>query len=82
MFNPTSDDILHARTRTTGVHELNFNIPGHGPCKVYDVGGERAERKKWIHIFDQTATVLVFVPIDSYDRFLYEDENKVSFYHV
>lgn len=77
-FIPSSDDIFHARTRTTGVHELDFNIPEYGPCKVYDVGGERAERKKWVRIFDQTATVLFFVPIDGYDRALYEDETTVS----
>ena len=77
-YSPNSDDVFHARARTTGIHRYIFNVPEHGPCNVYDVGGERAERKKWINIFDQTATVVIFVPMDSYDQVLYEDENVVS----
>jgi hypothetical protein len=75
---PTSDDIFHARTRTTGIHKYTFNVSDYGPCQVYDFGGERSERKKWVKVFDQSAVVLLFVPLDSYDQVLYEDETTVS----
>jgi hypothetical protein len=42
------------------------------------MGGERSERKKWVNVFDQTAAVLLFVPLDCYDQNLYEDDSAVS----
>ncbi|KAF1965060.1 G-alpha-domain-containing protein [Bimuria novae-zelandiae CBS 107.79] len=74
-YIPTGGDILRARTRTTGIHRYTYTSPDYKSFQVYDVGGERSERKKCIKVFDQSAVVLLFVPIDSYDQILYEDEN-------
>ena len=76
---PTSDDVLHSRVRTTGIYKYTFDVPDHGSCQVFDVGGERSERKKWITIFDQSAVVIIFVPFDGYDQVLYENETTVSY---
>jgi hypothetical protein len=78
-YMPTSDDILHSRVRTTGIYRYTFDVPDCGSCQIFDVGGERSERKKWIHIFDQFSVVIAFVPLDSYDQVLYEDETAVSY---
>jgi guanine nucleotide-binding protein G(o) subunit alpha len=43
--------------------------------KMYDVGGQRNERKKWIHCFDGVTAVLFVAAISEYDQVLYEDEN-------
>ena len=75
---PTIQDIFYARARTTGIYRQEFRVPDYGLCSIYDVGGERSERKKWRSIFDQNATVLFFVPMDSYDQVLYEDESSVG----
>jgi len=43
--------------------------------KMYDVGGQRNERKKWIHCFENVTAVLFVAAISEYDQVLYEDEN-------
>lgn len=46
---------------------------------MFDVGGQRSERKKWIHVFDNVQVVLFLVAISGYDHVLVEDRNGVSF---
>lgn len=50
-YVPTVQDVLHCRVKTTGVVESDFSIEGFDFTLV-DVGGQRNERKKWIHCFD------------------------------
>ena len=40
---------------------------------MFDVGGQRSERKKWIHIFDNVDCVLFVVAMSEYDQMLVED---------
>lgn len=40
---------------------------------MYDVGGQRNERKKWIHCFDDVTAVIFVAAISEYDQVLYED---------
>ncbi|TKA76059.1 hypothetical protein B0A49_01294 [Cryomyces minteri] len=42
---------------------------------MFDVGGQRSERKKWIHVFDNVQVVLFLVAISGYDHVLVEDRN-------
>ena len=44
---------------------------------MFDVGGQRSERKKWIHVFDNVQVVLFLVAISGYDHALVEDRNGV-----
>ena len=53
----TFQDTQRIRIRTTGIVTLRLDIDGH-VAQVLDVGGERAERKKWIHCFDNVSTVV------------------------
>jgi guanine nucleotide-binding protein G(i) subunit alpha len=41
---------------------------------MFDVGGQRSERKKWIHCFENVTTILFLVAISEYDQLLFEDE--------
>jgi len=41
---------------------------------VIDVGGQRSERRKWIHCFQDVTAVLYCVDLSGYDRKLFEDE--------
>jgi guanine nucleotide-binding protein G(i) subunit alpha len=77
-YVPDSTDIIHARIRTTGVHKHIIVLPDSSTCHVIDVGGERAERKKWIHVVNNSPTVLFFAPMGDYDQMRYEDENGAS----
>ena len=56
---PSTDDAVIARVRTSGIVEEQFDIDGVH-FKLFDVGGQRAERRKWIHCFDNV-TALIFV---------------------
>jgi hypothetical protein len=41
-----------------------------------DVGGQRNERRKWIHCFDSVTALIFVAAISEYDQVLYEDEKK------
>ncbi|KAE9963504.1 hypothetical protein BLS_007169 [Venturia inaequalis] len=73
-YLPTDQDILRARLRTTGISETLFNINQY-TYRMFDVGGQRSERKKWIHVFDNVQVVLFLVAISGYDHALVEDRN-------
>jgi GTPase SAR1 family protein len=73
-FIPSEQDVLHSRVRTTGIVENEFLIKGN-LFKMYDVGGQRNERKKWIHCFEDVTAVLFVCSIAEYDLQLYEDIN-------
>jgi guanine nucleotide-binding protein subunit alpha len=47
---------------------------------LIDVGGQRSERKKWIHCFDNVTAVLFVAAISEFDEVLYEDgqTNRVA----
>jgi GTPase SAR1 family protein len=74
-YVPTADDILRARLRTSGIVERMFKIKGVD-FKFLDVGGQRNERRKWIHCFEGVTAMIFVVAISEYDQVLYEDEKK------
>lgn len=43
------DDVLRTRVKTTGIVETHFTYKDLH-FKMFDVGGQRSERKKWIHV--------------------------------
>lgn len=72
-YMPDDQDVLWTRVRTTGIVEHAFSIDG-SKFKVFDVGGQRNERKKWIHCFEGVMAVLFVGVLSEYDLVLYEDE--------
>ena len=42
----------------------------------FDVGGQRNERRKWIHCFDNVNAVVFVASLSEFDQMLYEDETK------
>ncbi|CCF55465.1 hypothetical protein KAFR_0A00270 [Kazachstania africana CBS 2517] len=69
----SDEDILRGRIKTTGITENEFNI-GSSKFKVLDAGGQRSERKKWIHSFEGITAVLFVLAMSEYDQMLFEDE--------
>lgn len=45
---------------------------------MFDVGGQRSERKKWIHCFEDVTAIIFCVAMSEYDQVLHEDETTVS----
>ena len=44
---------------------------------MVDVGGQRSERKKWIHCFEGVTAIVFCVALSAYDLVLAEDEEMV-----
>merc|ERR1711959_203199 len=73
-FIPNGEDVLRCRARTTGIHEIEFDIEALH-FRMVDVGGQRSERKKWAHCFQDVTAIMFCVAMNEYDMKLYEDEN-------
>lgn len=71
-YKPTDQDIIRCRAKTTGIVETTFLLGGLA-YRMFDVGGQRSERKKWIHCFDNVTAILFVVAISGYDQCLAED---------
>ncbi|KAJ6166579.1 G protein alpha subunit helical insertion [Penicillium chermesinum] len=71
---PDDQDMLQARLRTTGITETLFEL-GQMSFRMMDVGGQRSERKKWIHCFEGVQCLLFMVALSGYDQCLVEDQN-------
>jgi len=72
-YIPTDRDILLVRHRTTGVIEQKFEIRGTN-FHIFDVGGQRSERKKWIHCFEHVTAVIFVASLSCYDEVMFEDD--------
>jgi guanine nucleotide-binding protein G(i) subunit alpha len=72
-YLPTDQDVLRSRVKTTGITETTFLI-GELTYRMFDVGGQRSERKKWIHCFENVTAIVFLVAISEYDQLLLEDE--------
>ncbi|KAH1212411.1 Guanine nucleotide-binding protein alpha-2 subunit [Glycine max] len=80
-YVPTKEDVLYARVRTSGVVEIQFSPVGESKksgevYRLFDVGGQRNERRKWIHLFEGVSAVIFCAAISEYDQTLFEDENR------
>ncbi|XP_065914028.1 guanine nucleotide-binding protein G(s) subunit alpha-like isoform X1 [Dysidea avara] len=74
-FSPNNDDILHCRVMTRGIYETRF-IVDKVKFHMFDVGGQRDERRKWIQCFNDVTAILFIVACSSYNLFLREDQSK------
>eukprot|EP00048_Salpingoeca_helianthica_P016037 m.230122 g.230122 ORF g.230122 m.230122 type:complete len:351 (-) comp17922_c0_seq1:123-1175(-) len=74
-FIPTVDDVLRAREATTGIHEFVFNLQEDVVFRMLDVGGQRSERRKWIHCFENVTSIIFIVACSEYDQALVEQDD-------
>jgi len=70
-YKPTAQDLLLARVRTTQVIMERYRIDGTY-FEMYDVGGQRSERRKWIDCFDEVDAVIFVAALCEYDQALAE----------
>ncbi|XP_033242216.1 guanine nucleotide-binding protein G(f) subunit alpha isoform X1 [Drosophila miranda] len=82
-YIPSTEDILHSRKITTGISQITFRVPvpkslggGEQEFRMYDVGGQRDQRNKWIQVFEGIQAVLFLVSCSEFDQNLREDPNQ------
>lgn len=46
--------------------------------RMVDVGGQRSERRKWIHCFENVTSIIFLVALSEYDQVLAECDNEAS----
>ncbi|KAL9635735.1 MAG: hypothetical protein Q9164_003268 [Protoblastenia rupestris] len=76
-YVPTDQDIVRSRVRTTGIVSHPF-IVSDSHYEIWDLGGSRSERKKWIHCYEDVDIVLFVIDISAYDKRLNEDPTANS----
>lgn len=70
-FKPTQDNILNARVRTTQIVVEKYRIEGVD-FEMYDHGGQRSDRRKWIECFEKVDAVIFVAALSEYDQCLAE----------
>ncbi|XP_073843928.1 G protein alpha subunit f isoform X1 [Musca autumnalis] len=82
-YIPTTEDILHSRKVTTGIHNISFRVQipkylggGEQVFHMYDVGGQRDQRNKWIQVFEGIQAVLFLISCSDFDQTLREDPKQ------
>ncbi|CDF87231.1 BN860_01750g1_1 [Zygosaccharomyces bailii CLIB 213] len=78
-YIPNVQDILYSRQKTSGIFDEVFDMGSNLKLHIYDVGGQRSERKKWIHCFDSVTIIIFCVALSEYDQFLLEDQSQNRF---
>lgn len=48
----------------------------HLSNSMFDVGGQRSERKKWIHCFEGVTSIIFCVALSEYDQVLLEEDKQ------
>lgn len=66
-YIPDVQDVLRARQPTTGIHEYFF-VLDKAVFRMLDVGGQRSERRKWIHCFENVTSIIFIVASSEYDQ--------------
>ncbi|KAJ0013001.1 hypothetical protein NQD34_017335 [Periophthalmus magnuspinnatus] len=73
-YVPTQQDVLRVRVPTTGIIEYVFDVE-KVVFRMVDVGGQRSERKKWIHCFEYVTSIMFLAALSEYDQVLIESDN-------
>eukprot|EP00066_Takifugu_rubripes_P002647 XP_003964702.2 PREDICTED: guanine nucleotide-binding protein G(o) subunit alpha-like isoform X1 [Takifugu rubripes] len=71
LYVPTETDVLRVRVRTCGVVETQFQL-NQMIFRLYDVGGQRSQRRKWLKCFEGIQAVWFVAALSSYDTTLME----------
>uniref|UniRef100_A0A7E4WCR5 G-protein alpha subunit n=1 Tax=Panagrellus redivivus TaxID=6233 RepID=A0A7E4WCR5_PANRE len=76
-YTPTVADVLHLRQVTIGVSEMQYTYKDL-EFRIFDVGGQKTERRKWIHVFDNVTALFFIAAISEYDQYLSEEDASAS----
>jgi hypothetical protein len=71
-YLPSVEDVLNVKTKTLGIVEIDFFVKSIH-VRMVDVGGQKNERRKWIHAFQDVAAVVFVVALTDFSEVLEED---------
>lgn len=72
-FRPSNQDILRCRVLTSGIFETKFVVERVN-FHMFDVGGQRIERRKWIQCFNDVTAIIFVIACSSFNMVIREDE--------
>lgn len=75
-YQPTEQDLLRLNQRSTEIVELRLALE-QLYLNLYDMGGLRNERKRWINTFEGVTAVIFVASLSDYDQPLAEDPSQV-----
>ena len=82
---PTDVDIVHSYAPTTGTSETAFSNLKYLPRQarkhdiiMVDIGGQKSERQKWVHCFENVTCIVFAVSLNGYNKCLVEDKDTVG----
>ncbi|XP_030640591.1 guanine nucleotide-binding protein subunit alpha-11-like [Chanos chanos] len=71
-YVPTPQDVLRVRFPTTGINDYSFTV-SNITLRIVDVGGQKSERRKWIHCFESVTSLIFLASLSEYDQLLEEN---------
>lgn len=72
-YIPTDQDVLRVRVPTTGINDYSFSVEKI-TLRIVDVGGQKSERRKWIHCFENVTSLIFLASLSEYDQRLEEND--------
>ena len=72
QYVPSNKDILRMRKATSGITKTVITF-GDVAFRLVDAGGQRTERKKWIHCFEDVSSLIYIASLAEYHQTLVED---------
>uniref|UniRef100_A0A667WZX0 GNAS complex locus n=1 Tax=Myripristis murdjan TaxID=586833 RepID=A0A667WZX0_9TELE len=73
-YTPTDQDLLRFRVLTSGIFETRFQVDKVN-FHMFDVGGQRDERRKWIQCFNDVTAIIFVAASSSYNMVIREDNS-------
>ncbi|GFR65075.1 guanine nucleotide-binding protein G(s) subunit alpha [Elysia marginata] len=74
-YKPSEQDILRCRVLTSGIFETKFTVDKVN-FHMFDVGGQRDERRKWIQCFNDVTAIIFVTACSGYNMVLREDPSQ------
>ncbi|KAF0978097.1 hypothetical protein FDP41_002612 [Naegleria fowleri] len=72
---PKTKHVMSSYVKTTGIVETEC-VYRNTRIRVFDTGGQRNERKKWVHLFGSTNGIIFIVSLSEYNQVCYEDDKS------
>lgn len=74
-YIPTVTDLMKCPSRFIGIKEFELSM-GQLSLLLTSMDGQRSERKKWIHSFEDAVAIIFTVDLSSYNQVLLHDSTQ------